>query len=131
VKIYFDDNTEHPSVAISGSITSLLAFAQALRDEKEIAFVCDQGPSTPYPRLLNKLVFKRTNEVSIGIAVEHDELILSGNTQSANNLAQSIENIFHAGASHGTHFHLDYFDFSEDNLLAPTKFGLIFQLEND
>jgi hypothetical protein len=131
VKIYFDDNPEHPSAAISGNVSGLLAFAQALRDDKDVAVVCDQGPSTPYPRLLHKLLFKRTKEGSGGITitVEQDRLILSGDAQCADNLAQSIQNVFQSASVPGTHFHLDYFDGS--GLLAPGNFGLIFQLEND
>ncbi|EEF62123.1 hypothetical protein Cflav_PD6398 [Pedosphaera parvula Ellin514] len=41
-------------------------------------------------------------------------------------VGQSILNFFSGEVLEGQHFHLDYFDFEENGILAPTNFHLIF-----
>ena len=127
MKIYFDDRGEQSTVAIEGNVPALLDLARSLRNEHEFAIVCERGQGAPYSRLLDKLIFKRTSKGkgNITVAVEDDQLVLSGDVQAAEKLALSLENVFVAGCDKGTHFHLDYLD--ENSLLAPTKLGVIFQ----
>jgi hypothetical protein len=120
---------EEPTIQISGNPSDLLDLGHAFLKADRIVIIGSKTQSTFYPIVLRELRFEPLPETDalLRISIDQERLLLSGGTDVAKRLGQSLINVFSGPVSDGHHFHLDYYE--DNGFLDPTNIGLIFQCQ--
>jgi hypothetical protein len=132
MKILHNGKKPDPEIAICGTATEFLNIGSALLDgQKLLSITGEKGADKFYSKVFNNLVFQvepaDPPTSPITIAVTESDFIFTGGAQTIKKLGQSFLNFFSGEVKPGAHFHLDYFDFVNQQLLAPTDCHITFE----